>query len=326
MNNDEFIRIKEIAENVIPYEINLMTNREGWEDTIDMRGKNLKLSLNEEDSRVTSQIRLSDERGLTVTIPFEGVEIINEYKGADGLIIEIYFFIYEGFARITLKGQELIVQNTDKDIEFNKIVIQAKSCFQCEAMQDTEAVIGYKNGSLDADIMFIAEAPGPRGADKTGIPLHGDVTGNNFEKLLDSTRWIRSDIFITNAVLCCPTDENGRVRTPIRQEVKNCRSYLERIIDLVNPKVVVPLGQKALEALKEIEHHQLILKQDVATYTEWNGRFIYPLYHPSPQVINTKIRTMQQQRTDFKQLEHNYKNRISLGKEPINYQRKESEE
>ncbi|GAA3328717.1 hypothetical protein GCM10020331_073820 [Ectobacillus funiculus] len=79
-----------------------------------------------------------------------------------------------------------------------------------------------------------------------------------------------------------------KVRSPTKQEVTNCHPYLARIIELVNPKVIVTLGKKALEALKEIETHQLLLKEDVGTYTKWNNRWLYPLYHPSPQVINTK--------------------------------------
>ena len=44
-------------------------------------------------------------------------------------------------------------------------------------MKEVEAIIGYNNGNLDADIMFIAEAPGPKRVDITGIPLQGDATG-----------------------------------------------------------------------------------------------------------------------------------------------------
>ncbi|WP_237562773.1 uracil-DNA glycosylase [Bacillus dakarensis] len=199
----------------------------------------------------------------------------------------------------------------------------AKSCVLCEAMKHSEAVLSYENGNLESDIMFVAEAPGPKGADVTGIPLHGDATGNNFEKLLAATNWDRSDVFVTNAVLCCPTNEQGNVRKPTKQEVHNCHTYLAKIIDLVNPKVVVPLGKKALEALNEIESHELILKKDVATYRKWNNRYIYPLYHPSPQVMNMGTRTFQQQRTDFKQLKHNYRARILKGLEPLNFSNNE---
>lgn len=318
MSKEYLTRLKEITNTVIPNEISLVTHdAQGSQDFIEMRGKNLTISVIEEKSQRNCTVLISDERGLHVSIPCTGVEIIEEYTNDDLLITEFYFFAYEGFAQMTVKGKKVIFKNTDKDLEYNKIIKQAKNCLKCEAMQDTEAVIGYSNGSLHADIMYIAKAPGPRGADVTGIPLHGDVTGNNFQKLLASTRWTRSDVFITNAVLCCPTRENGTVRSPIRQEIINCRSYFSSLIDLVNPKVIVTLGKKALEAIKEIENHQLVLNRDVATFTKWNNRWVYPLYHPSPQVINTGIRTLTQQTTDFKQLDYNY--RIKKGHVPKNY-------
>ncbi|WP_082677259.1 uracil-DNA glycosylase [Bacillus sp. FJAT-29937] len=325
MNKNLFARLLEITHTLIPYEINLMTHYNGWEDSIDLRGKNLMISIIDEQSEYDYKIKLSDERGVTVTVPCEGVEYINEYRNNDQLIIEIYLYIFEGVARITVKGKEVIIQNTNKEIEYNMLINKAKACVTCKTMSDSKAIIGYANGNLDADILFLAEAPGPRGADVSGIPLQGDVTGKNFEKLLSSTNWTRSDIFITNAVLCCPVNSSGKVRPPSKEEIKNCHPYLKQIIELVDPKIVVTLGKKALEALKEIEHHSLVLNQNVATYTKWNGRYVYPLYHPSPQVINTGKRTLQQQRTDFKQLEHNDKQRILKGKAPINFQNKDAE-
>ncbi len=245
-----------------------------------------------------------------------------EYKRWDFKNKMLYLEKLFGKERIINKTIAGTTNKTDKDIVYSQLISQAKNCQLCVAMKDKEAVIGYKNGNLNADIMFIAEAPGPRGADISGIPLHGDETGKNFEKLLSSINWTRSDVFITNAVLCCPTNENGKVRPPNKSEVKNCSSHLARIIDLVNPKVVVTLGKKALEALNDIEKHQLVFSNDIATFTKWNNRWLYPLYHPSPQVINTRKRTYEQQETDFKQLAHKYPIRISKGLEPINFQSK----
>lgn len=323
--HESYERLKQIENTVIPYEIKLMTNYEGWEDSIEMRGKNLKFTVSNVEASNDSFLKISDERGLCVSIPFEGVEIIDEIISESKVYIEVYFFVFDGFAKLTIVGREISITNSEKETKFNQIINEAKNCISCISMKDVEAVIGYANGNLDAGIMFVAEAPGPKGADISGIPLQGDVTGKNFDKLLASTKWTRSDVYITNAVLCCPTNEKGHVRSPKRQEVRNCSSYLARIIELINPKVIVPLGKKALESLKEIESHQLELKRDVATYTKWNNRYVYPLYHPSPQVINTGKRTFEQQRLDFRQLEHNYNKKILKGLEPINYRQKEED-
>ena len=208
---ENFERLKEIENSVIPHEMKLMTNYEGWEDSIEMRGKNLKFIVSDRESSDDSYLKLSDERGLNVSIPFEGVEIIDEIISESKVYIEVYFFIYDGFAKLTIVGREISITNSEKEINYNQLINEAKNCRFCPSMKDVEAVIGYANGNLDAGIMFVAEAPGPKGANRSGIPLQGDATGKNFEKLLSSTKWSRSDVYITNAVLCCPTNEKGNV-------------------------------------------------------------------------------------------------------------------
>ena len=156
------------------------------------------------------------------------------------------------------------------------------------------------NGNLHASIMFIAEAPGRLGADRTGIPLHGDQTGDNFERLLRHVGLTRKDLFITNAVLCNPREESGVNGRPTTDELKKCLSYLRQTIELVAPKIVATLGAVALMALDLIEEHSLVLSSGVAKPVAWYGRTLFPLYHPSPRVF--VYRTRYQQEKDFEKL------------------------
>src|SRR6266498_692380 len=93
--------------------------------------------------------------------------------------------------------------------------------------------------------MFIAEAPGRNGADRTRIPFHGDTSGRNFESLLASIELTRDEIFITNAVLCSPRKPSGANDKPARSEIRNCSDFLRRQIELINPPVVATLGAVA---------------------------------------------------------------------------------
>lgn len=95
-----------------------MTNYEGWEDSIEMRGKNLKISILNKESSNDLNLKFSDERGLNVMIPFEGVEIINQYNSGNDVFFEIYFFVYEGFSRLNIVGKEVSITNTEKEIEW----------------------------------------------------------------------------------------------------------------------------------------------------------------------------------------------------------------
>lgn len=173
-------------------------------------------------------------------------------------------------------------------------------CDICERMCHRVRVLSVNSGNPDARVMFIAEAPGRLGADRTGVPLQGDRTGDNFETLLGTIGWSREDVFITNAILCNPRDAAGNNATPTREEVANCSLNLEMSIGLVNPDVVVTLGATALTALRVIAPHRLELREAVGKPSAWNGITLVPLYHPGPRALIH--RNMLKQTADFMEL------------------------
>jgi uracil-DNA glycosylase family 4 len=161
-------------------------------------------------------------------------------------------------------------------------------------------VLTPANGPLDARVLFVAEAPGRRGAAITGIPLHGDESGRRFERFLDIAGLTRSDVFVTNAVLCNPLDAHGHNRTPALHELSACRPYLEQTIAIVDPPVIVTLGAVALATLAAIQPHRATLASHVATPTPWSGRTLLPLYHPGRQ--STVHRPHEHQEKDWRRL------------------------
>lgn len=190
----------------------------------------------------------------------------------------------------------------EKENSFKMLLNSVHNCDLCNRMCDRRKVLSQHNGNLNSKVMFIAEAPGRLGAECTGIPLYGDKTGSNFENLLSNIGWNREDIFISNAILCNPQDENGNNATPTVNEVANCSYYLAMLINTVNPEVIVTLGIKALEAIKYIENHNYILKDCVGKKFKWYGRQLVPLYHMGPRA--TIHRSLVQQRADFIRLSH----------------------
>ena len=147
------------------------------------------------------------------------------------------------------------------------------------------AVLSERNGDVGARVMFVGEAPGRQGGDRTRVPFSGDQSGQNFARYIASIRLTREHIFITNSVLCNPRKESGANRKPSTTESQNCADFLRRQIELVNPRVVVTLGAVALAALSRIEYHQFSLKDSAGQVCVWHGRLLVPLYHPSPQVL-----------------------------------------
>jgi len=181
--------------------------------------------------------------------------------------------------------------------DFSDLISEVKNCKKCPGMYNRTKVLSEKNGNINSKVMFIAEAPGRLGAELTGIPLHGDKTGDNFEELLKHIGWKRGDVFITNAVLCNPQNDRGNNATPGPKELKNCGDYLKRTIELVNPDVIVTLGGKALNTLKHIGFHNLILSDCVAKKQDWEGKKLFPLYHPGDRA--KRFRKKEKQMSDF---------------------------
>jgi uracil-DNA glycosylase family 4 len=169
--------------------------------------------------------------------------------------------------------------------EFAALAREAAACRACPAMCERTAVLSELNGSTDARVMFIGEAPGRQGGDRTRVPFSGDASGRNLQRYLESIGLRRAEIFFTNAALCNPRTPSGANRAPTGKEVSNCSIFLRRQIKIIDPRVVVTLGRVSLAALKSIEYHELTLKDTAGKIFEWNGRLLVPLYHPSPQVL-----------------------------------------
>lgn len=186
---------------------------------------------------------------------------------------------------------------SSKNSVFGALVAEVQACTKCARMCNSARVLNYSAGNLNAELFFIGEAPGRLGADETEVPFHGDTSGRNFEDLMAFAGISRNDIYVTNAVLCNPKDEQGNNSTPTPIEASNCQPFLKRQIELVNPKIVVTLGATALRALAGIEMHRFSLNQHVRTIHTWFGRQLIPLYHPGQRAMIH--RSFANQRSDY---------------------------
>jgi len=184
-----------------------------------------------------------------------------------------------------------------KESRLKDIAEAVKFCSLCPRMHQRSKILSEANGSLNSKILFVGEAPGRLGADRTGVPFLGDKTGSNFESLLGTIGWKRENLFITNSVLCNPRSESGNNAKPTHEEIRNCSCYLLMTINLIQPQVVVSLGTTALEALTFICPHYVNLKNNVATAIEWYDRILLPLYHPGPRAL--VHRSFAKQTSDF---------------------------
>lgn len=128
--------------------------------------------------------------------------------------------------------------------ELGAAVAACRQCRLCEARK--QAVLGV--GDLNADWLFVGEGPGAE-EDLRGEPFVGQA-GKLLDNMLAAIGLKRGeDVYIANAVKCRPPEN----RTPTPEETATCRPYLERQIELLQPKLIVALGRPAAQTLLQSE-------------------------------------------------------------------------
>jgi DNA polymerase len=126
--------------------------------------------------------------------------------------------------------------------QFEALAAEAAQCLTCGLSQGRRNVV-FGSGNPEADLMFIGEGPGAQ-EDLQGLPFVGPA-GALLTRIIGAIEMRREEVYICNVVKCRPPNN----RDPLPEEVSACRSFLERQIDLVRPKVIVALGRVAAQCL-----------------------------------------------------------------------------
>jgi DNA polymerase len=131
---------------------------------------------------------------------------------------------------------------TKRSESFDTLRKEAEACTRCQLHESRDRVV-FGAGDPDADLMFVGEAPGAE-EDRTGLPFVGR-SGRLLDQLLAEIGITREEVFIANVVKCRPPDN----RDPASAEIEACRSYLERQVQLIEPRLVCTLGNFATKLL-----------------------------------------------------------------------------
>lgn len=164
---------------------------------------------------------------------------------------------------------------------------QARSCARCAHLAATRTQVVFGAGNADASVMLVGEAPGAD-EDREGIPFVGRA-GRLLTELLAQIGLAREDVFIANVLKCRPPEN----RNPTASEIENCSDWLYRQLELVQPVVVVTLGNFATKLLRE----------DQASITRIRGQAevrvigprtvrLLPLLHPAAALYTPSNREL----------------------------------
>ncbi len=161
----------------------------------------------------------------------------------------------------------------------DEVAQAVRGCTDCPLHRGrTNAVPGEGNPS--AELMFIGEGPGFH-EDRQGRPFVGPA-GQFLEGLLATIGTNRDDVFIANMVKCRPPDN----RDPDPSEIASCSKYLERQIELVNPKLIVTLGRFSLGRFFPGES----VTRARGKLRHKDGRAIFPVLHPAAALRRNELR------------------------------------
>ncbi len=176
----------------------------------------------------------------------------------------------------------------EKEKELMKIAREIEKCEECKRGKLGLPVPG--EGNPYSNIMLIGESPGPTES-KIGKPFVGR-SGKFLTKLLDSIGIKREEVFITSPIKYYPGKRALR-----KDEIMHGRKHLLKQIEIVNPKIVVMLGNVAIKALFPEEK---FFASKIHGNEIVRDKIYFPTFHPSAAMRFPRIRKLMEE--DFKKL------------------------
>ena len=168
-----------------------------------------------------------------------------------------------------------------------KLNREIRVCTRCN-LADTRTNALCGEGNPQAELMLIAQAPGEN-EDREGRMFIGP-SGKVLDELLKAVHIERKEIYMTNLIKCMLP----KYRRPKSEEIKICSRYLDREIELINPRILASLGHYATRYLFEKYAFPLPSKQEFqAVYgklLEANDKKLIPVQHPAALLYDGSIK------------------------------------
>jgi uracil-DNA glycosylase len=147
-----------------------------------------------------------------------------------------------------------------------------EDCRRCKLCTFGRSQIVFGVGNPRARLMFVGEAPGEE-EDKRGEPFVGRA-GQLLTKIIEAIGLTREQVYIANVIKCRPPGN----RNPEPDEVAQCEPFLFRQIDIIKPRVIVPLGKFAAQSLLKTADPITRLR---GRQFDYRGAALIPTFHPA---------------------------------------------
>ena len=167
----------------------------------------------------------------------------------------------------------------DRAAQLNQFYEAIKDCRKCALAQHrTNFVFG--TGNPEATLMFIGEGPG-REEDEQGIPFVGPA-GKILDRMISKLGFTREEVYIGNVVKCRPPQN----RDPLEEEVQSCLPYLQKQIEIIQPRYLFCLGRVAAAAILKTTQSLSLLRGKIHDY---QGIKVFVTYHPAALLRNRQL-------------------------------------
>jgi uracil-DNA glycosylase family 4 len=173
-------------------------------------------------------------------------------------------------------------------IQLRTLAAQAAECVSCRLHEGRTNVV-FGSGSPEAALVIVGEGPG-KNEDEQGLPFVGR-SGELLEQLLGEIGFTRDDVYIANVVKCRPPQN----RDPRPDEIEACKGYLREQLRLIDPLVVLTVGNFSSKLLLRTETGITRLRGKAY---EWWGRYLVPTFHPAA-ALRGSARVLEEMRYDF---------------------------
>lgn len=202
-------------------------------------------------------------------------------KALQNVTSALEFYRALGYEELPLRTMRTrrAAEEIDKEKAMKALREEIGDCRRCRLSLKRSHIV-FGEGNLDARLMFVGEAPG-REEDIQGRPFVGDA-GMLLTRLIEKMGMKREDVYIANIVKCRPPMN----RDPEKDEIDQCRRFLERQIEIIKPDVIMALGRIA--ALTLIGNEKLKISHIRGRVFEYRGIPLVPTFHPAYLIRNPR--------------------------------------
>ena len=172
----------------------------------------------------------------------------------------------------------------DKQVQLDKVRTDILQKHICPELAETATNLVMGDGNINAEIVFIGEAPG-KNEDEQGVPFVG-AAGKFLNEMLAQAGMQRSDVYITNIVKYRPPNN----RDPLPEEKRAFWPYLLKQLQVIKPKVVITLGRHSMEYFLPGMKISQIHGQPKRIQFGEGKLVVIPLFHPAAALYNNSMR------------------------------------